>query len=62
MTQLFQSEAAGAFDSSASDLIRMKGYTEAVSAYTAQGKKGAQPCSSRPGSRPLPDDGLFSSS
>jgi hypothetical protein len=27
MTQLLQSEAAGAFGNSSSDLIRMKGYT-----------------------------------
>ncbi|KAM0752326.1 MFS general substrate transporter [Meredithblackwellia eburnea MCA 4105] len=38
ITQIFQSEAAGAFGTSSSDLIRMKGYTEEVSAYTANAK------------------------
>ncbi|KAL3422331.1 major facilitator superfamily transporter [Phlyctema vagabunda] len=33
MTQLLQSGAAGGFDTSSSDLIRMKGYSEEVSAY-----------------------------
>jgi hypothetical protein len=41
MTQLFQSGAASAFDSSASDLIRMRdGLEEDVAAFTAQGGKG----------------------
>ncbi|KAI5478051.1 MFS general substrate transporter [Pseudohyphozyma bogoriensis] len=38
MTQLFQSEAAGAFGESSSDLIRMKGYTETIASYTASAK------------------------
>lgn len=32
-TQLFQSEAAGAFGNSATDLIEMRGFTTAVAAF-----------------------------
>lgn len=35
MTQILQSEAAGAFGNSATDLITMRGYEEDVAAFTA---------------------------
>lgn len=38
MTQVLQSQAAGAFGASATDLITMKGYEEDVAAFTANAK------------------------
>lgn len=43
MTQILQSEAAGAFGNSATDLITMRGYEEDVAAFTANAQNSQSP-------------------